>query len=329
MIIQPEIFITKYLHPDDAKKLDEHEKQEKELFKIDSIFDEIRVVESPIGRFIKFHDSYQAGILNYEGYQANVPYLNYFLLARLFKKNIEKILILGMGSGNSATCFEKICPELKKIDIVEIDPAIAEIAKNYFDFKQSEKTKINFQDARVFVRTSREKYDLVLLDIFSDSGMPYRFMTKEFLEEVDSILTPDGILAANIFSSTEINSGKNIVFKAMLKSYKEVFKDIKLFPTDYGNDELYRKFYGLKHELSDITNMIIFASKSDINLEKDEIIHKAVDLKGKFDFPELKNLDKYAEDIYESDVEIDNVKILTDEFEEMFTSENIEKFLGL
>ncbi|MCK7470111.1 MAG: fused MFS/spermidine synthase [Desulfomicrobium escambiense] len=135
-----------------------------------------------------------------------------------------------MGTGNLAMEFLKLLPEIKKIDIVEIDPAVIEIAGQHFDFIPDERININIQDARVFVRNSKIKYDLIILDIFSEQGLSYRFMTREFFLEISRALSNNGILASNIFSLWDLNSEKNTVFKALFNTYKSVFNAIKLFP---------------------------------------------------------------------------------------------------
>ncbi|MDD3014708.1 MAG: fused MFS/spermidine synthase, partial [Candidatus Gastranaerophilales bacterium] len=197
MIIPPEINMSKSLHPEDLEILDKYESSEKILFQTDSEFSRICVVENSLGRFLKFDDSYQSGILNYNSCPNNLPYINYFFISCLLKTNIKSILVLGMGSGYFISSFIKLLPHLKNIDIVEIDPDVIEVAHKYFNFKQNDHVNINIQDARVFVRNSKNKYDLIIMDLASHEGLFYRFMTEEFLYEVRERLNPDGILASN------------------------------------------------------------------------------------------------------------------------------------
>ena len=51
------------------KKLEENEIQENILAEINSDFHTIRFVESKIGRFLKYDDTYQAGYINSEFYK--------------------------------------------------------------------------------------------------------------------------------------------------------------------------------------------------------------------------------------------------------------------
>lgn len=322
MIIAPEIMITKSLHPEDIKILDDLEYSEKIIFRQKTSFNnEVKVVENRLGRFLKFEENYQGGKINQPSYKGNIPYVNYFFLTPTMNNAIKNVLILGMGTGYFINQLESVLPEVEKIDIVEINPELTEIAKKYFDFKQSPITTIKIQDARVFVRNSSDKYDLIILDVFSETGMDYRFMTREFLEEIHKILSPDGILASNIFGLTDINSENNIIFKSLYKTYASVFKENLIFPANYANHELYKLLIGLKHNLSNLTNIILFSGKKEINIKTSKVLQ----IMDKLDI----NLDMYVQDFYLGNVSTGNIKIMIDKYENNpeLAFENIKNFL--
>ena len=307
MIIPPEIMITKQLHPEDTKILDDLECSEKIIFRQKTSFNnEVRVVENKLGRFLKFEDNYQGGKINHPLYKGNIPYVNYFFLASAMKNDIKNVLILGMGTGYFVNQLKTILPEVNKIDVVEINPELPDIAVKYFDFQESG-IKLHFQDARVFARNSSEKYDLIILDVFSESGMAYRFMTKEFLEEISNILTSDGIFVSNVFGLTDIDSENNIIFKSLFKTYSSVFDDNLIFPTNYGNYEFYKLLIGLQHDLSDLTNIILFSCKEEIDIKTSKVL----EIMDKLNI----NIDKYVQDFYLGGLNLENTQILLDEDE--------------
>jgi len=307
MIIPPEIMITKQLHPEDTKILDDLECSEKIIFRQKTSFNnEVRVVENKLGRFLKFEDNYQGGKINHPLYKGNIPYVNYFFLASAMKNDIKNVLILGMGTGYFVNQLKTILPEVNKIDVVEINPELPDIAVKYFDFQESG-IKLYFQDARVFARNSPEKYDLIILDIFSEAGMAYRFMTKEFLEEISNILTSDGIFVSNVFGLTDIDSENNIIFKSLFKTYSSVFDDNLIFPTNYGNYEFYKLLIGLQHDLSDLTNIILFSCKEEIDIKTSKVL----EIMDKLNI----NIDKYVQDFYLGGLNLENTQILLDEDE--------------
>ena len=84
-----------------------------------------------------------------------------------------------------------------EIHAIEIDPAVINVARKYFDFNPGKKITVFEEDGRVFVKRAIKKgykYDLVLLDAFDHEYIPEHLLTKEFLEEVKRILLPTAFL---------------------------------------------------------------------------------------------------------------------------------------
>ena len=77
----------------------------------------------------------------------------------------------------------------------------------YFGFVATERLRVHVQDARAFVRRAAGNgatYDLVMLDAFNSDYIPEHLMTREFLLETRSLLTDNGVLAANTFASSRL-----------------------------------------------------------------------------------------------------------------------------
>jgi spermidine synthase len=328
MIIPPCISINKALHPEDTAIIDKYESDEKVLFHAESDFNDINVVETDSGRFLKFDSSYQSGILNYGKNPDNMPNINYYFISCILNPNIKNILILGMGSGYFIKGFLKLLPALKKIDIVEFDPLIIDIAESYFDYIPNKRVKIHIQDARVFVRNSKIKYDLIVMDLFSQDGMSYRFMTREFLQEVKLALSSEGIFSSNLFGLLSFDHN-DYIFNSMLKTYKSVFKDVLTIPTYYANHEIYRNIFGLKHDLPALINIILFASNAGITVNRADLIKKSGEFKKIHNVKEIEKIDKYVEDLVEFNINLDNYSVLKDDWElnSQFNIDNLKDFL--
>ena len=83
MTIIPEDLAIKKPEKKLLDKMNKTKIKEKVLFKVNSAFHSIFVVENKFGRFIKYKDTYQAGYISHEIYKGNLPYINYFLLPYL------------------------------------------------------------------------------------------------------------------------------------------------------------------------------------------------------------------------------------------------------
>lgn len=118
----------------------------------------------------------------------------------------RRVLIIGLGGGSIPTALREILPQAQ-IDVVEIDPAVTRVARKYFNFHEDPKMKVIEVDGRVYVkralRTS-EKYDVIMLDAFDHEYIPEHLLTREFLTEVKSLLSPQGVLVGNTFSSSRL-----------------------------------------------------------------------------------------------------------------------------
>jgi len=133
----------------------------------------------------------------------------------------RRVLVIGLGGGTLPMALAEVLPEAK-IDVVEIDPAGTRVAKKYFGFKDGPKMTVTEIDGRVFVkRAIREgrKFDAILLDAFDHEYIPEHMLTKEFLEEVKSLLTPEGVLVANTFSSSQLYDHESTTYAAVYGSF--------------------------------------------------------------------------------------------------------------
>ncbi len=122
----------------------------------------------------------------------------------LFVEDPKRILIVGLGGGSIPTAMQEMFPDLV-IDVVELDQAVLNVAKEYFNLQLSDQLKVHIGDGRVFIKRAVQKkavYDVVILDAFDESYIPYHLTTVEFFEEVYQVLASDGVLVANTFSNS-------------------------------------------------------------------------------------------------------------------------------
>jgi spermidine synthase len=118
----------------------------------------------------------------------------------------QRILILGLGGGTLPSAFQRLFPAAA-IDAVEIDPAVVRVARKYFGFEETPKTRVFEEDGRVFVKRMQRtnaQYDLIVLDAFDHEYIPEHMLTREFLLEVKALLGERGVLAANTFSVSKL-----------------------------------------------------------------------------------------------------------------------------
>jgi spermidine synthase len=131
------------------------------------------------------------------------------------------VLIIGLGGGTLPRALAQILPQTK-MEIVEIDPAVVRVAKRYFDFDAGGRITVAEADGRVYVkRALREgrRYDLIMLDAFDHEYIPEHLLTEEFLREVQTLLAPGGVLAANTFSSSRLYDHESVTYQNVFSEF--------------------------------------------------------------------------------------------------------------
>ena len=262
-IIIPENSINKSIDEKLLKKLSP--KNEKVIYKTNSDFHDIFVCENEKGRFLKYGISIQAGIINTPDYKGNIPYLNYFLQTNFLKGKAKKILLIGFGIGLFVKQIEQVFDNLEKLDAVDIEENIMTIAKEYFNFKPSDKFHFYLQDALVFLRNNKTKYDIIFVDVAGNEGIDKRFFEDDFFVNVKKSLSKNGIFAFNSFANTDFKETKDTFFGYSTELYKKHFKNFAVFNGKTSDLVTLKSLYGLDKRIYDITNAIIIASNLSYN----------------------------------------------------------------
>ena len=155
-----------------------------------------------------------------------LEYTTLTMSALLYNPEPRNILILGLGGGVLPRRLRYHFPDAH-IDVAEIDAEVPDVAQRFFHFRTDDHLAVHVADGRVFIRKLRRKdpvpkYDLVILDAFTGDYIPFHLMTAEFLQEVQSILSDDGVVAANVFYT-------NRLFDAELATFLHVFDRCQVF----------------------------------------------------------------------------------------------------
>jgi len=150
------------------------------------------------------------------------------------KKKVNKALILGFGGGDCAFRIDEYFPKAQ-ITGVEIDSIMIDIANAYFNLHKLKQLKIEIGDAYKYVARSKEKYDLIIVDIFIGEKTPKKFKSLKFINKLKGLLNKNGVVIYN-----------NLFYKKHKKEAKEFVKLL---------DQEFNKVY-LKRVAS---NLLIYA----------------------------------------------------------------------
>jgi spermidine synthase len=118
--------------------------------------------------------------------------------ARAARGGLHNVAAAGLGTGSLA-CHRR---EGERWSFFEIDPEVIRIARDqrYFRFLTECATdaRIVPGDARLTLAASPDRYDLIVLDVFSSDAIPVHLLTREALAGYLSRLESDGVIAFHV-----------------------------------------------------------------------------------------------------------------------------------
>jgi len=121
----------------------------------------------------------------------------FLVLPLLLDRPLERVAILGNAAGTTSRGLAAYYPDIE-IDGVEIDPAVSRVGRKYFGMARYEGETVHDADARPFLRSTDERYDLIVVDAYHQPYVPFYLATREFFELVRERLAPGGIVALNV-----------------------------------------------------------------------------------------------------------------------------------
>ncbi|MCE5196523.1 MAG: polyamine aminopropyltransferase [Negativicutes bacterium] len=110
---------------------------------------------------------------------------------------IENVLVIGGGDGGSVRELVRYA-SIKKIDMVEIDPLVVEVCREYFPNStgglQDRRVTLYFEDGLKFIAGKTDCYDLIIVDSTDPIGPGEGLFTRDFYRNCYRALKPNGIL---------------------------------------------------------------------------------------------------------------------------------------
>jgi len=148
---------------------------------------------------------------------------------------MDSILVLGVAGGS---VIKTLVDEVKfkgKITGVELDSEIIKIANTYFKLDQIKNLEIVIDDAFEFVLKTKNKYDLIIIDIFQDTTMPNFLFETFFINRICYLLKSKGIV---LFNTMILNETQNLRNKKYVSDFNQNQFKIRTIPRIEFHNEL-------------------------------------------------------------------------------------------
>lgn len=132
----------------------------------------------------------------------------------------NRVLVLGYGLGSIPHLLHKLHQIKAHYTAVEIDPIVVGMAQRYGNLPKGSTISWINADAISYITYSKERYDMICVDVFVDDVVPAAFLKKDFLQETLNLLNDDGCLLFSHLTTTpekkqQAETYFNTVFKPM------------------------------------------------------------------------------------------------------------------
>jgi hypothetical protein len=89
-------------------------------------------------------------------YTSGTTYSDMLHLPLIFQPDVKDVLIVGGGGGVVPMVFKKSYPGVK-LDVVEIDPVVADVARKWFGMTEDDRLDLHIQDGRMLVHNTQKR----------------------------------------------------------------------------------------------------------------------------------------------------------------------------
>lgn len=203
------------------------------IYHKDGVYEKIAIYDSFIsGRPARFlqQDRSASGAMFLDSDELVYEYTKYYSLYKLFMPEVKKAAFIGGGAYSMPKALFRESPEAQ-VDIVEIEPSLFELAKQFFRVPRSSRFVNHIEDGRHFLYKTKETYDLIFSDVYySLYSVPLHFTTKEFFELVRIKLSSNGIFIANLIGNLSRQSPSLILSE--MKTFQSVFPNSYFFAVE-------------------------------------------------------------------------------------------------
>lgn len=199
----------------------------------ESFYHRIRVKEEPMNgrpaRALYLDSTLEGGIYTqHPGLPLN--YQNYWRLVQLNPDlKIQRALFIGAGAFGMPAEVSQLSAETQ-VDVAEIDPAVIEVGRQFFNLDQHPRVHAHATDGRRFLQTSPHAYDLIFGDAYNGiRHIPAHLVTREFFQDAQKRLSAEGVFMMNLISASE--GPKAELLTDILATVRSVFPHVEVFQT--------------------------------------------------------------------------------------------------
>lgn len=131
-----------------------------------------------------------------------LTYTRGMMMFLLFTPDARQILMLGLGGGSVPKYIHRYLPQVEMMRVLEINPRVIQIARSHFELPDNDdRLEVIEGDGVQYIREHPEAAQVLMMDAYDSDGLPAELCSQDFFDHCAQALTPDGMLAVNLWGS--------------------------------------------------------------------------------------------------------------------------------
>ncbi len=126
---------------------------------------------------------------------------NQLLLELAVDLDPKRVLVLGGGTLTLPMALVTYLPNAH-VDVVEQNADLIQLAEEYFSYRPNPRLMIHVADATTALKQFKDRFDLIITDIFDNFTIPMPFRTVGFASSLKQLMNPHGVVATNCIAAT-------------------------------------------------------------------------------------------------------------------------------
>jgi len=217
-------------------------------------------------------------------------YTVFFNLGMQINPNSTQVLFIGGGGFSGPKFFLYKYPSVH-IDVAEVDPDVIDTAMKYFSLTPSPRLTVFNEDGRLYLTETSKTYDIIILDAYAKSYVPFHLLTREFMKLVAAHVNRSGIVLSNLIGSID-GSTSNLV-RAEYRTAGDVMNNSALFETVFSSSSVQNLELAFTHSSKPLAASLAALNPSLASTG-------------------LAPMGGYAQHLYQGALRVDDVPLLTD-----------------
>ena len=230
----------------------------------ESFYGHVRVIDSASTRSLLLN-----GIVQGSVDRSGMPVDRYFYfidrLVAAYRPAAREFLVVGLGAGS----FHRLRRgRATRIDTVEIDPAVCDIARSHFGYRE-DGGSLFVEDGRYYISRARMEYDVIFIDAYAAEALSTHLFTVESFRAMERILGRAGIVVINFHDFRD--APRNIASCSIVRTLRAAFRDVLAFEVQPWHDTA-------------IANVVFLASNAALDSTADTAVSMQLPLPLSIDY---------------------------------------------